>query len=734
LLASVVCCVGLADANASPLRVPSLTDDAPRAVISRSASRIIVDGVLDEPAWETATTIGEIRQREPHQGEKATERTEVKVLYDSQNLYIGVMCFDSDPTQIIGTQMARDGDLSADDRIEILIDTFRDRHNAFYFATNPLGALVDALIIENGEASPEWDAIWFVRTHRTEQGWSAEFSIPFKSLAFHRGQQVWGFNVSRTIKRKLEEDRWAAPRLDLEFYQVAEAGEIVGFDDIRQGRGLDVRPYLANKAVRNVDSASEGVDVGADIFYSLTPSLKWTTSINTDFAETEVDTHQINLTRFPLFYPEKRAFFLENAGAFKFLNADENADVIPFYSRRIGLLDGEEVPILAGTRLTGKVGGYDVGLLAVRTRETDQVDAKNFQVVRLKRNILKQSYIGGIFTNGDPADTAAASRTFGGDFKLFSSHFLGKDQNFGVDGFLLATSDEASKGKSSSFGLGIRYPNDLWNLSVDWKQLDQNFRPALGFVPRSDVRKLSVEAAFDPRPNDFLGIRQMFHEVDFTQFTNLSHNQVESWRVLTTPINWDLNSGEEIKFNYAPQFERLFQPFEIVPGVILPPGDYQFTRWNVEIDTASKRRWQFQNAWWFGSFWSGHANQLETSFHYKLAPHFQTGISLEETFASLKEGDFVASLVVLRADYSVSPLLTFFNLVQFDNDAAKNLGWQSRVRWTLRPGNDMFFVFGRGWVRDEVRDLSDPAEFVRHASFHPTETSVAAKVQYTFRF
>src|SRR5439155_17744796 len=240
-----------------------------------------------------------------------------------------------------------------------------------------------------------------------------------------------------------------------------------------------------------------------------TPSLKWTTTINTDFAETEVDTRQINLTRFPLFFPEKRAFFLENAGAFSFLNSsDEDADIIPFFSRRIGLLEGEEVPILAGTKLTGKVGNYDVGLLAARTRVSGLVEAKDFGVARVKHNILKQSYVGGIFTSGDPA-SPALSRTFGGDFRLFSSRFLGKNQNFGVDGFLLNTSTEGLKGKNSSFGVGVRYPNDLWNVGIDWKQIEDNFRPALGFVPRTDVRKLSVSAEFAPRPTHFMDVRQM---------------------------------------------------------------------------------------------------------------------------------------------------------------------------------------------------------------------------------
>jgi hypothetical protein len=296
------------------------SEDPKRAVVSRSAGRIIVDGSLDETDWINTPTIGEIIQREPKQGAAPTEKTEVKLLYDSQNLYVGVICYDSEPDEIIGTQMARDSTLSADDSVEILLDTFHDRRNAFYFATNPAGALVDGLIIENNFPNREWDAIWIVKTRKFDGGWSAEFSNPFKSLGFKNGHNVWGFNFSRTIRRKIEEDRWTAARLDLRFHQVSEAGEIELANDIEQGRGLDIRPYVAGKWTHDSLTGNDAVTTkaGGEIFYNLTPNLKWTTTFNTDFAETEVDDRQINFTRFSTFFPEKRAFFLENAGAFSF--------------------------------------------------------------------------------------------------------------------------------------------------------------------------------------------------------------------------------------------------------------------------------------------------------------------------------------------------------------------------------------------------------------------------------
>jgi uncharacterized protein DUF5916/cellulose/xylan binding protein with CBM9 domain len=696
-----------------------------RAEIKRINSQVTVDGNLDEAGWTEASTIGELVQREPKPGEKPTEQTEVRIIYDNANLYVGVMCYDSEPARVVATQMARDADLTSDDRIEILIDSFHDRRNAFYFSTNPLGALVDGLLIENGTLNRDWNAIWNVRAQRTGGGWSAEFAIPFKSLGF-KSESAWGFNFSRTIKRKIEEDRWASPRLDIGFSQVSEAGEIAGISGINQGRGLDVRPFFSSKALNNGGAANDfSAKAGVDIFYNITSNLKWTTTFNTDFAETEVDNRQINLTRFPLFFPEKRAFFLENAGVFSFSNT--GPEIIPFFSRRIGLLEGNEVPLRAGTKLTGKAGPYSLGILAVRTGEADledgtTADGKNLFVARVKRDLFKQSYIGGIFTDGNPAGPTS-SRTYGADLHLFTSRFLGKGQNFGIDAFGLKSSNEGVTSKDTSYGFSARYPNDLWNLGVDWRHVGNNFDPALGFAPRVNVNKLAISAEFDPRPKNFLNVRQMFHECFYTRFTRLDKGQVESWRLFTAPINYTLNSGEHIEFNYAPQFERLFEPFEIAKGVTLPPGDYRFTRWRAEVFTASKRPWRVDATWWFGSYWSGHADEISTSFQYKLAPRFQVRAALNQTFARLTEGNFVARVISLRADYSVSPLLTFFNLVQFDNES-KNLGWQSRVRWILRPGNEVFVVFNQGWLQDERGGFH----------FRATDTRLAGKVQYTFRF
>lgn len=713
----------LVAALALPLHVSGA--DNKRVAVAQTSAKIVVDGVLDEPAWAQAPALGEIQQREPKQEAQASERTEVKLLADKANLYIGVTCYDSAPEKITGTQMRRDASLLADDRIEILLDTFHDRRNVFYFATNPAGALVDGLVIENGQQiNFDWNAIWEVRVKRTDKGWSAEFAIPFKSLGFTPGQDVWGFNFARYLVRKLEEDRWATPRLDVRFTQVSEAGEISGFAAAEQGRGLDVRPYVIGNAVRNASGRNDfNGHGGADIFFNITSSLKLTTTINTDFAETEVDDRQINLTRFPLFFPEKRSFFLENAGVFNFTRSvSGDSELLPFFSRRIGLLNGQEVPILAGAKLTGKVGDYDIGALAVRTRATDFTAAKNFFVGRVKRNLFKQSYIGGIYTEGDPA-SPTTSRTYGADLRLATANLLGADRNFSLDVFATKTGKEGVKGDDTSYGFAASYPNDRWDLSAEWKHIGRDYTPALGFVPRKAVDKLFLGSVFQPRPKNFLNIRQMFNETFFTLYRRNDLQQVESWRFFSAPINWRFNSGDRVEANWVPQFERLFQPFEIADGVVLPPGNYRFTRYRAEFNTAAKRKWEVGATWWFGGFYSGHADQISTEFTYKIAPRFRFALQTDQTFARLKEGRFVARIYSLRTDYAFSPFLTVSNLVQFDNES-RNLGWQSRVRWILKPGNDLFVVFNQGWLQNERGGYN----------FRAAGTKLAGKLQYTFRF
>jgi hypothetical protein len=725
------------DGHAAASQTTAATQAAPRsAPVTLTAEPITIDGVLDEPIWASAPGIGDLVQRQPVPGQAPSEATEVTLLYDREHLYIGVVAHDSEPDAVIGTQMARDASLGSDDRIEILLDTFRDQRSAFYFATNPSGALVDGLTYANGELNTDWDAIWRVRTARTEQGWVAEFAIPFKSLNFPAGRSVWGFNVARNIYRKLEDARWSGARLETDFLQVSEAGEITNLRGLTQGIGLDLRPFLAGSALHVGETGDDELSgrPGLDVSYSITPSLKVTGTFNTDFGETEVDARQINLSRFSLLFPEKRAFFLEDAGVFSFASTGPDppggippagADVFPFFSRRIGLLEGEEVPIDVGAKLTGRVGRTDVGVLAVRTGALqDVIEGKNLVVARIKRNLFQQSYAGVLFTGGDPA-SGQSGRTYGVDLRLTTSRFLGGSRNLDVSAYAARSVNEGRSGRDWSYGFSARYPNDRFDAQLVFREVQANFDPVLGFVQRDDVRMLRIAASYNPRPKSFLGIQQMFHDVFFTRFTRLDNGQVESWDLYVTPMDWHFNSGDNIHgiFDFNPTYERLFDPFEISPGVILEPGEYRFTRFRSNLfSTAAKRRLSGSLTLSWGNFWSGEAEQIQASLSYKLPPWLTLSLSSNQTFARLPEGDFTASILTSRIDYSASPRLSFFNLIQYDN-RSRNLGWQSRVRWTLQPGSDLFFVFNQGWIHEEG-----------NLRFRARDRKLSAKFQYSIRF
>ena len=734
-------------ASGSPQQ-PGVQGPKRSAVVTTVQSPIVIDGLLDEAPWRRSPKIGEMVQRIPIAGAKPTERTEVTLLHDKDFLYIGVMCYDSEPDRVLASQMARDAQLNPDDRVGIILDTFRDQSNAFYFSTNPNGVLADGLVFANGETNEDWDAIWIVKTRRSDQGWSAEFAIPFKSLSFPSDETVWGFNFMRVVQRTLEEVRWTGARFQTQFFQVSEAGEITNLEGIEQGVGLDVRPFIAQRWIHSGPTGRNVVrgKPGLDLFYNLTPSLRLSTTVNTDFGETEVDDRQINLTRFSIFFPEKRAFFLQDAGVFNFATTgiDEpggipgpGAEIFPFFSRRIGLLRGQEIPIDYGVKLTGRAGRSEIGVLNVRTREAPGVGDSNMVVGRFRQNFLEQSYVGAIFTGGDPArepsntrgvppNEALATSTIGADLRLATSDFLGTGRNMLVNAWGLKTNRPGVTDKNVSYGFGAHYNNDLFEGQFQWREIQENFDPALGFVQRSNVRMLRFGASFNPRLKPSTGIQQMFHDIFYTRFTRLDNGLVETEKFYFVIFDWHFMSGDNIHslFDFNPTYERLFEPFEISPGVVLPAGEYRFTPMRIFVTSAQKRKLQGSLGLTFGDFWSGKAKTIQTGLRYQLPPKFVISLNSNQTFAQLPQGNFVARIFRLQVNYSVSPFLSFSNLAQFDNRSG-NLGIQSRVRWTLKPGNDLFFIFGQGWIQEDLDGFYD---------FRQRDSTLATKFQYTFRF
>lgn len=717
---------------------PGWSGDARHTTAARAVEGVHIDGVLDEDVWRDSATIGEFVQSEPNSGQPPTEPTEVWVAYTEDALYIAVRCLDSSPETIFATAMSRDATLYFDDSIELLLDTFHDRRNAYFFATNPAGALVDGRITENRYPDMSWDGIWYVKTTIDDQGWTAEFQIPFKTLAFNPSVDAWGFNVSRNLSRLREESRWASPSLDIRFTNVAMAGAVDGLEDLSQGIGLDVKPYGIiglSRDTTGTDRVKMVRDAGVDIFYRVTANLISSTTFNTDFAETEVDTRQVNLTRFPTFFPEKRAFFLEDAGVFQFgLSSSRGSGrritgggggsgrgptMMPFFSRRIGLVEKQEVPILVGQKLTGKAGRFDVGLLEVMTRDSDVAPGQNFFVGRTKLNFWKQSYIGAIVTHGEPTGKTSNS-VAGADIKVSTSNFLGRRKNFRVTMYGIKSNTPGVSSRDLSYGGEVSYPNDLLYTRYRWQEIGENFNPALGYVRRSGVRTSSIMTRLGPRP-DFWNIRQISIMFYYGRYYSTIHNATESSYFYITPIELEFHGGERLEYRMRPRFERLFEPFEIHDDIAIPTGDYSYFAHEFSYHNATNKPWFYNVEYQTGSFYSGNSNQLTTMLAWKKSARLNTSFELEQYWVRLKEGNFNTRLALFRFNYSFNPYVTVSNFVQYDTDS-RNIGMQSRLRWIIKPGNEIYLVLNHAWQENPL----DRWEALR--------TDVRAKVNYTFRF
>ncbi|MBE3071507.1 MAG: carbohydrate binding family 9 domain-containing protein, partial [Acidobacteria bacterium] len=646
----------------------------------------------------------------------ATEATDVRVLFTADVLYFGIVCHDRTPAAIVATQLTRDADLEVDDGILVVIDPFFDQRNGFFFEVNPAGARSDGQVSNNAEeTSREWDGIWDARARITAEGWVAEIAIPFKTLRFKPGQTTWGLNVERRIKRNNETDRWAAARQDVWVSNLVEAGRLEGLSGIRQGSGLDIKPY----ALAGEENSDGTFQAGFDVFKNLTSNLNASLTVNTDFAETEVDERQINLTRFPLFFPEKRAFFLEGGGVFDLAGTGGfHQDLVPFFTRRIGLLEGEQVPIAVGAKLIGRASNYNIGLLDVRTRDTaDNPRAgQNLLAARVSRNVFQQSWVGGIVTRGNPAGTGS-NTLLGVDTRLATSSFSG-DKNLLLDLFFLRTDDGERHAADYAFGGALDYPNDLWDLNLSAKQIGADFNPALGFVPRTGIRKTSGRASFQPRPVRSF-IRQFFFEVEAEWVGDLN-NRVQNWTADASPMNFETNSGEKFQLDLSREFEYLPESFEISDGVVVPMASYGWTRYGVEAETANKRWWVVSAEAGWGGFYDGTRRDLQVSLTFKPSTHVAVALTAERNDVSLPAGEFFTTIASGNISYNFSPNVSWANLVQYDSES-RELGLQSRFRWIVKPGTDLFVVFNRGWYRDF------------RGAYLPTFDRGSVKFQYTFR-
>ncbi|MGE5360943.1 MAG: DUF5916 domain-containing protein [Bacteroidales bacterium] len=692
---------------------------APSLKVGRLASDLRIDGKLDEPGWQHADAIENLTMLEPKQGGTPTGRTIVKVLADARGIVFGVVCEDPDPARIVSYTKQRDGDMSAEDHIEIVLDTFLDGRSGYVFWVNPGGARYDALInAGGGDVNSNWDGIWEAATTRTDTGWTAEIRIPLHTLSFKQGSTSWHFNIQRRIQRLQETDRWATPRRDYKITQMSRAGLLTDLPAFELGLGMTVRPsVVGGGGIPAPHATFEGDrNVGVDVTQRLGSNLLGSASVNTDFAETEVDTRQTNLTRFSLFFPEKRAFFLEGSDIFQFgVGLDET--VVPFFSRTIGLVNGQQVPIAVAGKLNGRVGDTNVGAVVAQTKSVDGVaPSAAMGAFRIKQNVFGESSVGAVATFGDPTGKSG-SWLAGTDFTYQTSHFR-KDKNFLVDVWGLGMGQAGTTGDKTAAGFEVGYPNDLWNVALSYSRIGDAFQPSLGYVQRPATQTFSLVGEYDPRPN-FWHIRQMFNEFEFIAWTDLA-GKWQSYRIFLAPINWRFESGDRVEVNYRPTGEYLTEPFEIAPGVVIPPGPYNFTRYRLEAGSAAKRKLSGQATWWFGTFYDGTLDQFLLTASWNPAPLLTVSFSGERDIGRLKEGTFVTTLVGTRARLNISPDLTVSSFVQYDTDS-RSVGTNTRLRWTFRPAGDLFVIYNHNLV-----DVTDRWRF--------DSNQLLVKLQYSFRY
>ncbi|MFL5486831.1 MAG: DUF5916 domain-containing protein [Gemmatimonadaceae bacterium] len=699
--------------------------------VAEAADGIRVDGLLTEPVWSTVDSIGALTQVEPREGAAASMRTVARVIITADAIVIGVKADDPEPSRIVSFARQRDADLDSEDHIKIVLDTYLDGRSGYVFAVNPNGARYDALVANQGEdENSSWDAIWEAATARTPAGWSAEILIPLKSLLFRRGLSQWGFNIQRRIQRLQETDRWASADRDITVTQTSRAGLLTQLPTLSLGLGVSVRPAVTVGGAH--DSAGASLRSRSQLSLDATQRLGANTlgslTVNTDFAETEVDSRRVNLSRFPLFFPEKRTFFLEGADIFDFgLGLTDDLDVLPFFSRRIGLLEGRQIPIDAGTKINGRVGGTNFGALAVRTRDVDTLStASTMSVVRVRQNVLSESSVGFIATSGDPLQRHG-SWLAGPDLTYQTSHFQG-DKNFLVGLWGMAVGREDLKtGDRTAAGIKVDYPNDLWDMALRYKRIGDSFDPSLGFVPRNGVHIASLAANWQPRPKRPIGplhIRQCFWENGLSYVSGLTGGW-QSYEYFMAPINCRLESGDRFEFNFVPSGERLSAPFEIAEGVTIPEGAYHFNRFRLEGGLAAKRRFNAQATWWFGGFYDGHLDQYELTGAWKPSSLVIVEFSGERDVGRMPEGNFTQDLFGTRLRLNFSPDLQLASFVQYDSES-RAIGSNTRLRWTFTPVGDLFVVYNHNMR------TRDPLTLRRELVFGSNQ--LLLKAQYAFRY
>ncbi len=683
--------------------------------IHRAESAPVIDGRLDDKVWRDAAVVDDFHMTTPTDGAAPTEATIVRVTYDDEYLYIAADMRDSSPGEIRAKQMVQGKMFFSDDRFYVMLDSFNNKRNDYFFQVNANGVRREALRENNARFIEEWATIWVAESAVHEGGWATEIAIPFKSISFAPGTDTWGINFGRGIVRKQEFNLWSShDRQDWPAY----SGEVSGIENIEQGLGLDVVPAVSLSQQRDLilGENHSGFEPSLDIRYRLTPSLSATFTLNTDFSTAEVDEQQVALDRFSLFFPEKRGFFLQDAGIFEFGNIDTNGR--PFFSRRIGLSgSGEAVGLDGGVKLTGRLGDFNVGALAIRQEEAGDVQARDLFVARGSYNVLEESAVGFIMTHGDPTSNDSNS-VLGLDFLYRDS-----DGPFGeiLTGRFWAQQSRSSgvSGDDQAFGAHLEVPSDKLELYLGAQHIEENFDPALGFVNRAGIRRVDMGTRYRVRPESGR-IRALNSRIDFFRVTDMD-GELLSQQVKIRPISFYTHEDDFLFIDWERNKEVVRSAFDLFDRLNVPVGEYSFDRVRVELTTGTQRPVEAVLSIEDGDFFGGDRLEKSVELKWRQSAYFFMGLTFTENDVKLPSGSFTSHLASLRGDVAFNSKWSWSNFFQYDN-SRDVFGVNSRLRFIPEAGREMVLVLNHGGAVDASNHFSS------------TQSDINLKLSYTFRY
>lgn len=685
------------------------TPDTVRALFT--TEKIEFDGKLSEEVWNQAQHISNFTQRELDFGQPSSEQTEVAVIYTKLGIYIGVWAYQKDPKSVISKFLQRDFDFESDDNFKIIISPFNDRRNGYEFIINPLGARADLLVSSAEDSNIDWNGVWDTKTTITDAGWFAEIVIPFTSLKFKKSDHhIWAINFERNIRSKNEQVRWQGWSRDFSFESIVNAGTLAGMENIGYSKKFELKPYgLAGYAGNNASKTDYTNKVGADLNVNITPTLKLNLTTNTDFAQVEADRIPVNLTRFSIFYPEKREFFLEGYQNYEFSFGNNNR---AFYTRTIGLENRQPVPVIAGVRLFGKEKKSNIGFLSIQTADKDTIPSTNHTVFRYRHDIGKQSNVGFITTSKISEDKH--NQVGGVDATYNTSEFL-KNKNLVIYGnyaqsFTTYKKEDSANpdGDGHAYRLFVDYPNDLMDIFASISEVSNDFNAESGFINRKNYRLYTWFFRFTPRWFTNLGVRKMnFRPWGFNYYQTLNTGELESFNNESRPFGFFLKSGEYFEYNLLQQYDRPDEDFDFTAEIIIPAGKYWMYRQELQFGTFQGRRLWMSAAYQWGGYYTGHIRTLETELGVNLSKHFN--LSTEYIFNSIRlpQGNVDTHELAQFINYAFTTKLSIAYFVQW-NSVADYLAGNFRLHWIPKVGTDFYLVFNQSYDELEMLDLRAP--------------------------